>query len=231
MQKLLSLYYQCCFHGHWNELNNVLKFKLSHSSKKKALLAMCVKGAHQYCISKQSIKDAVIILTKAKILSTKYNNFEVLYDDVKNAIGNIKGIGDLTIYDTALRIGFIMYPIVLPNEYVYLARGAKRGAENLLGKTVHYREHISIFAPYFGNLSSHFVEDFLCVMEDFLSKGGVVSGKPLPPAICQCRCALELNGQQSITSIHNCSCFCSRIINESGEIIEKYLDNGEHINN
>ncbi len=231
MQNLLSLYYQCCYQGHWRELNEVLKYSLTNPSKKQ-LLRQCVKGGHQYCISKRAINNAVKKLNNAKILSTKYNNFEVLYNDVRNAIGKIKGIGDLTIYDTALRLGFIMFPIVLPEEYIYLARGAKRGAENLLGKAVHYREHFSIFTPYFGNLSSHFIEDFLCIMDEFLSNanGGVVVGKALPPAMCQCRCATDLNGQQSIGAIGNCSCFCSRIKNEIGEFKEEYIDNGKHTN-
>ena len=225
MQELLSVYYQCCYQGHWRELNKLLDFSLTKPSHQQ-LLEKCVKGGHQYCISKDSIDKAVEKLKKAKILSIKYNNFEVLYDDVKNAIGNIKGIGDLTVYDTALRLGFIMFPIVLPREYVYLARGAKRGAENLLGKAVHYREHISIFAPYFGNLSSHFIEDFLCIMEDFLCIGGVSTGKALPPAICLCKCALEMKGQLSLSSIQNHSCFCSRLSNENGVLKEQYMDNG-----
>ena len=230
MQKLLSVYYQCCYQGHWNELNRVLNYTFAKPSDEEGILHKCVKGAHQYCISKAAINNAVKNLKKARILSTKYNNFEVLYDDVRNAIANIKGIGDLTVYDTALRLGFIMFPIVLPNEYIYLARGAKRGAEKLLGKAVHYREHISIFMPYFGNLSPHFIEDFLCVMEDFLCTGGVIGGNALPPIICQCGCAVELKDHQSVSSTHNCSCFCSRINNEKGELKEEYLDNGEQTN-
>ena len=120
MQKLLSLYYQCCYQGHWRELNEVLKFSLTNPSpSQQKLLGKCVKGGHQYCIAEKVIRSAIRKLNSAKILSTKYNNFEVLYDDVRKTIGKIKGIGDLTIYDTALRIGFIMFPIVLPEEYVF----------------------------------------------------------------------------------------------------------------
>ena len=230
MQALLSLYYQCCYQGHWRELNEVLKYSLTNPPRKK-LLMKCVKGGHQYCIADKAIKEAIKNLNKVNILSVKYNNFEVLYADVRNAIGMIKGIGDLTIYDTALRLGFIMFPIVLPGEYIYLARGAKRGAEKLLGKTVHFREHISIFTPYFGNLSNHFIEDFLCVMEDFLCMGGEMTGNLIPPAICQCRCALELKGQHPKSSNQKGSCFCSRISNETGEFKDKYIDNGELTNN
>jgi len=231
MQELLSLYYQCCYQGHWRELNEVLKYSLTRPSQQ-TLLQKCVKGGHQYCIANASISQAVINLQNAGILTKKYADFEALYDDVRKIIGNISGIGDLTIYDTALRIGFIMFPIVLPQNYVYLARGAMRGAKKILGTNkLKYREQASVFSPYFGNLSSHFVEDFLCIMEDFLCKGGVVAGKPLPPAICQCNCATELRGQQPVSSSQNCSCFCSRLSNEKGEYKEEYIDNGEQINN
>ena len=227
MQKLLSTYYQCCYRGHWNELSRVLNYSLqTPPPAEKDILYMCVRGAHQYCIKSVAIKDAVDALYNAKVLHTKYIDFEALYDDIRSLLISISGIGNLTIYDTALRIGFIMNPIVLPRQYVYLACGAMRGAENLLNAkgALNYREPAYLFSPCFGNLSSHFVEDFLCVMEDFLCNGKTQGA--IPPAGCLCSCAKNLQQSQTNCVVPQDSCCCMRICNEKGELKDKYLDDG-----
>lgn len=235
MQRLLSIYYQCCYQGHWKELTDLLQFKLSKPPSQN-LLYRCVKGGHQYCIANSAIQNAVDALQKSGILSKKYADFETLYEDVSKLLSPISGIGDLTIYDTALRIGFIQYPAIFPREYVYLARGAKTGAENLLGIKVAYREPISLFAQYFGNMSSHFVEDFLCVLKDFLVINGVKKGNiPPHPSICGCACSQSLAGKISQCGCSKsmpsktCGC-CVRHDRQMEDIDKENSDNGEKYN-
>ena len=237
MQKLLSVYYQCCYKGHWRELNEVLNFKIANPSNEKGLLNKCVKGAHQRRLTSNTVDLAVNALYQARILHKTYIDFEAMYDEIRPLLTNIVGIGDLTVYDTALRIGFVMFPILLPQQYVYLARGAMDGAVKLLNapNQLKYREPSSRFAPYFGNLSSHFVEDFLCVMKKYLVAGGVNHKIPLPPdaSECGCLCAERVRNTHSgkadsVCSKDNCCGFCKRICNDKGEMNEDYIENDNY---
>lgn len=143
----------------------------------KGWLYLCVKGAHQYCIANAIISNFIQNLRKNgidKLQANRYCDFEDLYADIVRC--HVQGIGDLTLYDTAIRIGHVMDPCIYPKQYVYLARGAKTGAGRLLGRKVNWREPIDVFKPYFGDMSSIHIEDFLCVMKDLLCKGGVING-------------------------------------------------------
>jgi len=197
------------------------------------ILKKCVKGAHQYCIANIAIDAAVNALDNAKVLHTRYADFEDLYDSVRKLIGGIKCIGDLTVYDTALRIGFISDPVVLPREYVYLARGAMDGAVKLFGNNtpLKFREPARMFAPYFGNMSSHFIEDFLCVLKDYICLDGKIGANAkLPPYSPECKCLCAQKIRQGKT---NCGgqpggnedcCFCTRIRTEEGTLKEEYAE-------
>lgn len=143
---------------------------------------VCRRHGHQYCIPNKAVDAVVEVLLKSTIPSTgnpfidggkiydKFCDFEELYDYVRSVIGRIKGIGQLTIYDTAKRIGHLFDTPIYPKMYVYLAAGAKKGAENLILPMfpLKYREPIDLFKPYFGTLSSIFIEDMLCVFENEL---------------------------------------------------------------
>ena len=234
MQRLLSIYFKCCYRGHWNELCSVLDYFLQAPTPSNVdKLKVCVKGAHQYCISNAAINSAVTALNNAGVLYKKYIDFEALYDDVRSIIGGIKGIGDLTIYDTALRIGFTMYPMVLPCRYVYLARGSKAGATKLLNPItpLNYREPACLFAPYFGNMSSHFIEDFLCVLKDYIYPfGAIPKTVTIPPysPYCKCTCSQNLrdkvDGCCSSSNKSVCGSFCPRICDVNGNLDKEYLD-------
>ena len=76
MQKLLSVYYQCCYKGHWRELNEVLNFKIANPSNEKGLLNKCVKGAHQRRLTSNTVDLAVNALYQARILHKTYIDFE-----------------------------------------------------------------------------------------------------------------------------------------------------------
>ena len=80
---------------------------------------------------------------------------------VDSTIRAIRGIGDLTIYDTSLRIGakLGLYP-----KAVYLHRGVISGAKAL---GLNYRQKSipikDIPEPISNNLEPYEIEDFLCI--------------------------------------------------------------------
>ena len=143
---------------------------------------ICNRHGHQYCIPNEAVEKATSVLINAQIidknssvgllvnnnmLNNKFADFEHLYDTILMLIGSIKGIGPLTVYDTAKRIGHLLNPPIYPEMYVYLSSGALEGAKGLLGRNdLKFREPICIFAPYFGSLPSIFIEDILCVYKD-----------------------------------------------------------------
>lgn len=86
-------------------------------------------------------------------------SFEELYNAIE--VRKITGVGELTVYDTALRIG--AYLKIEP-ENVYLHRGAKEGAENL-SRYLRGRKSISVdeLPPAFHKLRPREIEDCLCI--------------------------------------------------------------------
>ena len=166
------------------EMNEIRKLYNTTGRNIKEVIRKCVcnRHGHQYCIPEEAIEKAVDKLMKSKFcpnnlvetpfvendcLSNIFGDFEELYDFVRSEIGSIKGIGLLTIYDTARRIGHLLNSPIYPKEYVYLAAGAKTGAEKLLNSNnLRFREPTKIFFPFFGSLPSAFIEDMLCIFKD-----------------------------------------------------------------
>lgn len=138
---------------------------------------VCVRHGHQYCISDVSILEARERLRKASVkrkpfvkankLNEVFADFEELYDFVNSVIGGVSGIGPLTVYDTAKRIGHLFEKPIYPKAYVYLSAGAEKGAKALLNrKSLSFREPTIVFEPFFGTLPSVFVEDILCIFKN-----------------------------------------------------------------
>ncbi|HTQ38724.1 MAG TPA: hypothetical protein VMJ32_06835 [Pirellulales bacterium] len=90
-------------------------------------------------------------------------DFDSLFAIVSNAIGSIHGIGELTIYDTALRIGAKLG--LLPTR-VYLHSGTRKGARALnLNWHAPYLE-VGEFPAELQKLAAHEIEDCLCIFKD-----------------------------------------------------------------
>ena len=142
---------------------------------------VCNRHGHQYCIPQTAVDEAVNKLIDSKFVradmsvtpfingnkvSEVFEDFEELYDFISLVISDISGVGPLTVYDTAKRIGHLFDAPIYPKQYVYLAAGAKNGAEALLGKKgLRFREPIKLFEPSFGSFPSIFIEDMLCIYE------------------------------------------------------------------
>ena len=130
----------------------------------------CVQGMHQRRLNTSAVNNAAEILVKAGVISKSYKDFEELYEEVNSLIGHIKGIGKLTVYDTALKLGCIMNPRVFPRDYVYLMADAPYNAAcRYYGKKLSYIEPIGTFAAEFGKIPSMFIEDFFCVMHNYIN--------------------------------------------------------------
>jgi hypothetical protein len=94
--------------------------------------------------------------------------FQELFDIVECEIGSIKGIGELTVYDTAYRIGVYLD---LEPEVVYLHTGTRKGAK-AIGVDVKQKKSISLKqlpAP-FAILKPSEIEECLCIFEEELRK-------------------------------------------------------------
>lgn len=139
------------------------------------------------------VQEVCNLLQKSTLLTdTTIANFEQLYEAVNTLLSPIKGkgIGDLTVYDIALRIGYIRQNQILPKDKVYLFRGANLGANNLLtcspslidftklSSKATIKENvydISLFKSPLSDMPSMFLEDLLCVYDSKLKKYPTIS--------------------------------------------------------
>lgn len=89
--------------------------------------------------------------------------FDALYDELEHRLGDIHGIGDLTIYDTATRFG--AYFNISP-EKIYLHQGTREGAEALFGKKLNQAYLLkSNFPEEFDGLTADQIESLLCIFK------------------------------------------------------------------
>ncbi len=145
------------------------------------------RNGHQTQLSREAVTTAIRKIEEADRRSEsersaiELTDFEALYEEVRKDIGNIDGIGDLTIYDTALRLGWNRHPQLLPKNFVYLHSGAMEGAEALRKVAIlthknyftydgelGYRVEIDCFSKDLQQLGAMYLEDFLCVFHTIL---------------------------------------------------------------
>ena len=118
---------------------------------------------HQRRIPQNVLKLAEEKLLKnlKQIQSTK--DFDELYNLLKELLSEIKGIGELYIYDTALRIGaYLGYE---PDK-IYLHAGTLEGAKKLRVNTKHGYILKKDLPSEFNKLLPREIEDCLCIYKD-----------------------------------------------------------------
>lgn len=94
-------------------------------------------------------------------------DFAALFAIVEGAVGGICGIGKLTVYDTALRLG--AYLGKRP-QVVYLHRGTREGAKALgIGCERRVLETKELPEPL-RELEPHELEDLLCIYKEELRR-------------------------------------------------------------
>jgi hypothetical protein len=121
---------------------------------------------HQRRISKALLEQVEARLQAVGRKFAKTADFSALHRLVKGEIGSIKGIGALTVYDIAHRIGahFGKAP-----QMVYLHAGTRAGARvfNIGGDSV----DPGILPEAFSRLAPSEIEDCLCIYKDELRDG------------------------------------------------------------
>jgi hypothetical protein len=126
------------------------------------------KHPHQYRVPNETLDSFYkLVCTNLKLISG-IKRFDDLYDIINNC--RIPGVGALTVYDTANRIGSFLriYP-----DKVYIHQGTKVGAEKLLRKKIHDKTlHKGDFKQFnaYKNLTCAEIEDILCIYKDDLFK-------------------------------------------------------------
>ncbi|MCL5263277.1 MAG: hypothetical protein M1568_03290 [Acidobacteria bacterium] len=118
---------------------------------------------HQCLIPRRLLEIAEERLQAAAKRLGATADFEALHEIVKLEIGSIPGIGKLTVYDIAQRIGAYLGK---SPTLIYLHRGTKEGAAILgfHGETLDARNLPSAFL----RLSPAEIEDCLCIYKDHL---------------------------------------------------------------
>ncbi len=116
---------------------------------------------HQRRVPRAVLEAAASELSRERLDDAP--DFDVLLGRVKATIGSILGIGELTVYDTALRIGARLG--LLPTR-VYLHSGTRQGARALgLNWRAPYLA-LEECPPEFRVLKPHEIEDCLCIYKD-----------------------------------------------------------------
>jgi hypothetical protein len=122
---------------------------------------------HQRRIPKALLEQVEAGLQAIRRSLARAPDFAALQRLVEEEIGDMKGIGDLTVYDIAHRIGahFGKAP-----ERVYLHAGTRTGARtfNIRGDSFDPQ----ILPKPFSRLAPSEVEDCLCIYKDELPDGG-----------------------------------------------------------
>jgi hypothetical protein len=105
---------------------------------------------------------------QSKLVRCKFNacqSFDELIKMVKDAIGDVDGIGALMVYDTACRIGAFLR---LEPERIYLHAGTRNGANAIgLGHGHDFLE-LDELPIEFHSLRAAEIEDCLCIYKDEL---------------------------------------------------------------
>jgi len=124
------------------------------------------KHDHQWRIPAPTLGRAAKALLSARGLISKCTSFERLIELVEAMIGSIKGIGELAIYDTALRIGA---RLGIEPDYIYLHRGTRKGAKALGFASRRKYLEVTELPGEFARLKPHEIEDCLCIYASELS--------------------------------------------------------------
>lgn len=124
------------------------------------------KHPHQWRIPRATLKEfATRLLVKAEDLRGA-SSFEEIHRIVSGVGKHLKGIGELTVYDTALRIGANRRHT--PSR-VYLHRGTRDGALALGIGPKRQSLGISDLPSAFARLEPHEIEDCLCIFKELLA--------------------------------------------------------------
>lgn len=138
------------------------------SAIEKAALAVNSRGrrySHQRRLKKPALKEALRNLLDKSGALKQASDFDELFNLIRAAVKPIPGIGELYVYDTAVRIGakLNLFPIK-----VYLHAGTRVGGRALGLNDSTATLEVSALPKEFRTLEAHELEDILCVYKDEL---------------------------------------------------------------
>ena len=151
----------------WFAIQRTLQEAVSH-----AALAVSPSGkrlSHQRRIPQSVLAKSGRRLFVSLPALSKAKSFEELHETVEALIGQIPGIGELTIYDTALRIGAHLR---LEPTVVFLHAGTRVGARRLGLSVSRASIPVSEFPHAFQKLKPREIEDVLCIYKSELGTEG-----------------------------------------------------------
>ena len=125
---------------------------------------------HQCRLKKKTLEEVTRKLKEKAGSIKECESFESLHRLLQQWIGQIKGVAELMLYDTALRLGF--YLELLPEE-VYLHAGTREGAKNLKLRYTRDTLPLSDFSgelQVFQPLKPYELEDCLCIYREDLKR-------------------------------------------------------------
>jgi hypothetical protein len=115
---------------------------------------------HQCRITRAALAASAALIGAASAKLRACASFEELHDCLKNSVGAVRGIGELYLYDTALRLGA---NIGLSPNKVYMHTGTRLGARALGLDISRPAIPVREFPPVLQSLSASELEDFLCI--------------------------------------------------------------------
>jgi len=119
------------------------------------------KHPHQWRVRQATLKEASCKLVAASFQESR--SFSELYLTIERAIRGINGVGELLVYDTALRIGAFLG---LEPDVIYLHAGTRTGAKNLgLRHQQRFLKTTELPRPFL-KLAPREIEDCLCIYKD-----------------------------------------------------------------
>ncbi len=135
-----------------------------------AALATCAHGKrlnHQRRLTRAALARSEENLVVALPRLRECRSFEELYTLIEELVRGIRGLGELYVYDTSLRIA--AYLNLWPEE-VYLHAGTRRGARALGFSGQGSRLKPSELPAVVRKLKPFEIEDFLCIYKEQLKQ-------------------------------------------------------------
>ncbi len=139
-----------------------------------AVNSKCKRYAHQRRIKKTTLEQAKKVLLINEKAIGQCKDFDELFALIEAVLKPISGIGELYVYDTALRIG--AYQNLLPTK-VYMHAGTRIGAQALGYDCKLKTLNVSALPKALRELEPHEIEDALCIFKNELREIGEKIGE------------------------------------------------------
>lgn len=121
--------------------------------------------SHQRRVPRAALRRSAERLQDALPAVKACRDFDALYALIQSTVGGLRGIGPLTVYDTANRLGG---KLKLEPRRVYLHAGTSAGARALGIPIEQATVEMSALPKEFWRLRPREVEDALCIFKDRL---------------------------------------------------------------